>query len=312
MNCLVPTVIEWSTLPEIINDNDPFLMWPDTPNEYLKICNSITQKECSYLNYVLKYITNIDAQSPNGNTFIMKSILCGNIDAINILINHGAKVNVQSVGPRTKTSNLHTAIFLKNTEIIKLLCDKKANVNQKIKTCGSTPLHFAIEFDCPEMMDYMISRGAIIHAKNNFDNTLIHTLVLTKKYNKDLLEILVKLGVDLHYKNFKHLTALHMAVMYNTSMIQPLIDIGSFIHLDLIELAKKHNVLEEFEKCAFIKTETDNLIKFINKVDLPKIEEILKKTPELLQRKIKNVTILEFSKTMKNKDINQIFAKYKV
>ena len=82
---------------------------------------------------------------------------------------------------------LHEACYLKNSQIISLLIDLGANVNAVNKN-GTTPLMYAktnIQREQYEILDYLVSKGALIDIKDKFDKTVID--YIAEQDNQDLL-----------------------------------------------------------------------------------------------------------------------------
>jgi len=82
---------------------------------------------------------------------------------IDVLIEHGADVNKACHGntPLHEAASRHYKV-----EVAKRLVKHGANVNAKERGTGSTPLHFAVDDNCPNMVRLFVDHGADINAKD--------------------------------------------------------------------------------------------------------------------------------------------------
>ena len=86
------------------------------------------------LNFLVDNGANLDIRDRNGNTLVDIAIYNNNIDILKYLVSKVKTVNL----------NLHAACNIGNTEIVKYLIEKGANINQRqFKTHGQTPIEAA-------------------------------------------------------------------------------------------------------------------------------------------------------------------------
>lgn len=85
-----------------------------------------------------------------------------------------------------------------------------ASVNQADKY-GRTPLHVAAAVDYPEMVQFLVQRGADLHAKTGKElQTPIH--FAARNDASSSLKMLMKCGGDITDKDFKKRTPLQVCV----------------------------------------------------------------------------------------------------
>lgn len=102
------------------------------------------------------------------------------------LLDKGADVNyVKIAGPWMKVSILITSVHNKNTEIAKLLLEKKADVNWKDGFKTSAIL-YAANTGSIEMLKLLLEFGADINDNDGQGNTVLNSAKESK--NKDLIK----------------------------------------------------------------------------------------------------------------------------
>jgi len=115
-------------------------------------------------------------------------------------------------GPYTGYNPLQYACVKNKPEIVKYLVDKGANVNSQDEV-GSTPLHYSAESSL-EIVKYLVNKGAYVNAQNNNDETPLHLAI--EKTSLEIVKYLVDKGADVNTKNEEGLTPLHYACSYGT------------------------------------------------------------------------------------------------
>ncbi|UJR35082.1 hypothetical protein I4U23_027857 [Adineta vaga] len=124
-----------------------------------------------------------------------------------------------------KETPLMIAVRKRNLPLVKLLIEKKANVNYIERQSGIRPIHYAISNSDEAMFDLLDSAGALAPSiVITGDNTLLHWFCYKKENEGHLsiLEKLIKTGVDINAQNLQQRTSLMVAVrndMTNTCRI---------------------------------------------------------------------------------------------
>ncbi|XP_003744855.1 ankyrin repeat domain-containing protein 49 [Galendromus occidentalis] len=95
---------------------------------------------------------------------------------------------------------LHRASYSDNIEVIKLLLEKKADIEARTAD-GWTPLHCAARWDNVQSAAILIAAGANFNARTNGDQTALH-LAASNREGRETLELLLwQSGLDTDKKN---------------------------------------------------------------------------------------------------------------
>ena len=179
-------------------------------NEWdVKLFKAIEQGEIEVVKKCLKNGANASAINRDGYTALSNSIPCG-------------------ILPFPNTQNLKD-IQKNKSEIVKILVENGADVNQKTKTNGSSPLSLSIYNHQFETAKCLIDNGANVTISDDVCVTPLHWACSISKDHKDnnknleqyeLVKMLIEKGADVNaeYKDFKE-TPLFWAIKNPVSYI---------------------------------------------------------------------------------------------
>ncbi len=152
----------------------------------------------------------------NGDTFlhVAASSACGRRKIINLLLDQEGSSSIINAINKYENTALHIAALHSNTQIIKLLIEKGADVTRCGKN-GLTALHIASDKACVDGVKLLLKHGSNVNAIfNNEGNaeTPLETLILSSINSKnqsyhDVITLLVKAGASLPYYNLKFPTS---------------------------------------------------------------------------------------------------------
>jgi hypothetical protein len=92
------------------------------------------------------------------------------------------------------------AVFSGNIEIVRLLLDRKSNINIQ-NSKGYAPLHGAVDYNFYPIVQLLLENGAIPDVQDEFGYTPLWNAVFSPKYNIKIIELLVNCGADPDLKN---------------------------------------------------------------------------------------------------------------
>ena len=212
---------------------------------------------------------NVNAKDKLRNTALMAAVEeCHHKELIEMLIAAGTDVNVQNSNGVTA---LGVAVIRGYTEIVKMLLARGANLHLTYKnnnTTGFTALICAAQIGYKEIVKILIGAGAHVDAQDGFDRTaLMHTvgmghkeivrILLENRANpnlscvdnkgvtgfttlmfaaskgyKDIVEMLIKAGVDVNAQDTNNWTALTFAIQGDyKEVVKILLDNGAKYYL---------------------------------------------------------------------------------
>ena len=167
----------------------------------------------------------VNAIDHEGNTPLHHAVYNDQTEIIRLLIDKGAEVN----GKRKAANNekgvapLHTATWRSTIETMELLIDNGADVNMK-RADGAIALHYAVWFGLKEKAEFLLSKGSDVKARdgNNEGATPLHVAVW-KSPNNGIVELLIENEADVNDKNNSGETPLDWAIKFDETDIADLL-----------------------------------------------------------------------------------------
>ncbi|XP_047461308.1 ankyrin repeat and SOCS box protein 4 [Mugil cephalus] len=172
---------------------------------------------------------------PNGKTPLHIACEIANIDFVDLLLAHGAKVNSMSLSGHTP---LYFCVTKDSVECARQIILKGANVNMTSNNNEEdTPLHTAARFGIPELVALLLAHGACVDAVNSLQETPLMIAVFwafdpkEQIYSQDhhlVCRLLLDHKADPNLKEEDEKTALHKAA-WNCDhvLMQMLLDAGA-------------------------------------------------------------------------------------
>ena len=150
--------------------------------EKIKIIKSIYKK---YLNIV----------NDNNSTLLHKTVMSNLLNIMKILLEEGVDdINAKDNAGYTP---LHLAIVHDNYDILQILIENGANINEKY--FNDTPILLAIKKNKPNIIKLLIEKGANLNEKDDFGNTPLHFAYINELFDRVIL--LIEQGADIYIQN---------------------------------------------------------------------------------------------------------------
>jgi len=139
---------------------------------------------------------------------LFRAISENNIEAVSQLLDkHPDWINADKFWGDTP---LHTAVQVANLDIIKLLINRGADVNE-VKDFGVTPLHIAVYNNNIEIAKLLLNSGADINSIGyRQDYTPLHIAICG--HNMEMIKFLIQNNADLSIKDGKGRTSIEHAL----------------------------------------------------------------------------------------------------
>jgi ankyrin repeat protein len=99
----------------------------------------------------------VDVRAADQATPLIAAALAGQAEAAKLLIDRGADVMARNSGGFTA---LHAAAYSGSLPVVTLLLDNKAVLEDAANKAGVTPVFVAAEMNHPEMVEFLIGKGA--------------------------------------------------------------------------------------------------------------------------------------------------------
>lgn len=128
---------------------------------------------------------------------ILKAAGCGYTKTLRLLIENGAKLDVQDDQGDTP---LHQAAVYRRTEAVKVLLDNGAEIDVQDRL-GNTPLSRAASQRNSEVMNLLLQRGASAGSVSMNGFSVMDKYVGRDKISKTTVELLIKYGADINRPN---------------------------------------------------------------------------------------------------------------
>jgi ankyrin repeat protein len=104
----------------------------------------------------------------------------------------------QSYPREQDITTLRGAVADNRPDIVKMLLENGANVNERNSTTGNTPLHLAIIRNSPDIIKMLLENGANVNERNPVGNTPLHLSAIYKgKSRPEISKLLLQKGADM-------------------------------------------------------------------------------------------------------------------
>ncbi|KAI8433455.1 hypothetical protein MSG28_015490 [Choristoneura fumiferana] len=155
-----------------------------------------------YLELLLTFGANPDSRDRAGLTPLMKAARQRKgMDAVLLLISHGADVNAMADARNDYRTVLHYAVLSGNTTVVNLLVKQGACVNSCAALSKPSPLDLAILKGDVPMVELLLAAGARVNSSSSVIGSPLHVACSDNITNrKEIVQILLESGADPNLK----------------------------------------------------------------------------------------------------------------
>ncbi len=173
--------------------------------------------------FLLANMAQVDAIGENNqDTPLCEAAESGRLDVVEVLLAHGANINVTNVFNYTP---LFEAVGQNHRDVVELLLNHHANANT-YGDMGQTALDMAAKHGQKDMVDLLLSKGADINYESD-DGTSLHKAVT--EGDMATAGLLLSYNADVNAKDFHKETPLHL-VGGNAAMTEFLLKNKADVH----------------------------------------------------------------------------------
>ena len=184
--------------------------------------------------------TKLDWLDDRNKTPLYASVKVGNIEIVNLLINHNADINTL----------LSLSINKNNFEISELLLHKGANPNKNFANSYSKdfPLNTACRNQNLKLVKLLIENGADANFVRDDGQTALFEAISATKANKEIIRFLIANGADIYKEDNNGISPLSFAESNKTSLVKILVEnqkIELSENQDTLKVTNYENLLEK-------------------------------------------------------------------
>ncbi|NES98563.1 MAG: hypothetical protein F6K32_25975, partial [Desertifilum sp. SIO1I2] len=146
------------------------------------------------------------------------AVMLGEVELVNHYLEQGIDVSSKLTKGLTKGESwLITAISNKNRDIVTLLLNRGARVNERMEAEKVCPLHRASAIGCRDICELLINRGADVNTESEYGKTPLH--LATQFGHQNIVELLLKCGANVNTLDAEGRSALFVAAQRNRLQI---------------------------------------------------------------------------------------------
>jgi ankyrin repeat protein len=165
------------------------------------------------------------APAEDGKTALHIAAQDDETEVVKLLLDKGANINQQDNNGKTA---LHIAAQYGETKVVELLLDRNANIDQQDNN-GKTALHIAAECGETEVVKLLLDRNANIDQPDNNGKTALH--IAAECGETEVVKLLLDRNANIDQPDNNGKTALHIAAQYGeTEVVKLLLDRGADIN----------------------------------------------------------------------------------
>ena len=201
----------------------------DADNGRTALFMAVSNDDVTACNILVTHGASVNVSDNHGFTPLLYASTVGNASAVQYLVNAGAKVDGEVNNKTGRRTPLMEACFQKHPGIVKFLVDHGANIHVVGNDGNNSVMLSVAENPYASIIAFLISKGADINVQDQDGDAAILYALMSK--SKESLELLLDSGARVDIKDNKRGTVLHRAVEYfcGYDIVEMLLDHGALV-----------------------------------------------------------------------------------
>jgi len=198
-------LIEYGSRLDIIDTEGFGILYYPIKYNYLEIIDILLQQDKTTVGISL-----INLKDARNSVPIFYAIKYKNRYALQELLSHGADANYRGID---NMNSLHLAVLKKDITMVKMILRYIKNIDART-TDGLTALHYACDFQLPEIVKILLEKGANQNLIE-FDYDFYPIFYAVVQNNFEITKILVEYGANPNHQDYQGNTIIHYAIVKN-------------------------------------------------------------------------------------------------
>jgi len=169
-----------------------------------------------------KLLNGFDANNSDGKStknYIHSLARSGDVLKMEMAIDGAADINCAD---ELGKFPIHEAVYSNNIDMVKLLLDNGANIDEAIKPFGHTPLYIAVKCGNHEIAKYLLEKCAKIYVTDKLSGrSLLH--IAAKNNDEKMAGILISAGINALLCDKQEMTARDIAAKNNNKELEKIL-----------------------------------------------------------------------------------------
>ncbi|RLV61048.1 ankyrin repeat domain-containing protein [Parashewanella curva] len=202
----------------------------------------------------------VNARNNQTTTPLKYAVNKGDLKIVRLLLRSGANPNIRN---QNGVSPLASASRHGHFEIMQLLLKAKADPNTQ-DASGKSPLYYAIQSNNIPALELLTSNGAFCSSHREQQAIAPHFIKAIKNYKSDLVEMCIKVGVDVNgVRNQEETPLIIAAGLGSSDVVKQLLDAGAVVDkqdkrgFTALQIAAKNGQLDIVKQLLLAKANTD-------------------------------------------------------
>jgi ankyrin repeat protein len=206
------------------------------------------------INFLIQSGAKLNTRSKNGETPLHCALDCCSLEVTQLLIQNGADVNIRDASSKTV---LHYACQNRRRDLLQLLIENNADLNVADGS-GQAAIHYVCLKGSSDTLNLLIRNGANVNLTDKTDKTPLHYVCANQQVSDEVVTILIKAGAQLNALDTRGDAPIHYACQKGFSeKVKLLVKSGAKVNLG----DRKRRTALHY--CCYNKKISDDVVKLL-------------------------------------------------